>query len=195
MPRTAFLAVLLLALTVPLAADVYIEYDHNADFTQYETWHFEDSELSVSQQVPRMDARIKSQIADTLMKRGRRPSNGDLVVTYHVTTSQNTRVDTMYLPGFGYGAGWGAGYYAPGYGGGAWGTSASTVTSYTTGTLIIDVYDAAKKELIWRGTVTDLSPIEDPDKARARVDKVMQKFAKKWEKMKQEDGIKTRGDL
>ena len=191
--RTLIFALVLALLATSASAGIYINYDRGADFTKYETWYFQDSELSIGKQVPRMDARLKSQIADTLMKRGRRPSNADLVVTYHVTTQENTRVDSMYLSGYGYGSGWGPGYYSSGYGGG-WGTSTSMISNYTTGTLVIDVYDTETKELIWRGTVTDLSPIENPDKARAKVDKIMKKLASKWEKMKKEDGIQTRDD-
>ena len=111
------------------------------------------------------------------------------MVTYHVTTQENTRVDTMYLPGYGYGPGWGPGYVSSGYGYGGWGTSASVVSSYTTGTFLLDVYDAETKKLIWRCTVTGLSPIENPDKARAKIDKVMAKIAKQWEKLKKKDGL------
>lgn len=194
MQRTLTFSTILLYLALSPAvatAAIYIEYDRNVDFSKYETWNFEESEMSIGEQVPRMDARIKSQIADTLMKRGRRPSGGDLVVTYHLVTKENTQVNTMYLSGYGYGAGWGAGYYAPGYGSG-WNTSVSSLSTYTTGTFVVDVYDAKSKELIWRGTATDISPIAEPDKARAKVDQVMKKLASKWEKMKKEDGIKTR---
>jgi hypothetical protein len=42
---------------------------------------------------------------------------------------------------------WGYGYRGHG-----WGGSDLTVRSYTEGTLLIDIIDPAKNELIWRGT-------------------------------------------
>ena len=48
--------------------------------------------------------------------------------------------------------------YGYGYGhwGGYYGGSNVTVTNYTEGTLLIDMIDTEKNQLVWRGTVVDV---------------------------------------
>jgi hypothetical protein len=39
--------------------------------------------------------------------------------------------------------------------GGMGGTSTTTVDEYTVGTLVVDIFDAKSKQLVYRGTATD----------------------------------------
>jgi hypothetical protein len=91
---------------------------------------------------------------------------GDLIVTLFIVTEEKTETKaTTYATGgvsyggyggYGYG-GYGSYYgYGPGYG---WGTGMGTSTVYTqevykAGSLIIDIYDAKKEELIYEAIVT-----------------------------------------
>ena len=76
-------------------------------------------------------------------------SDPDLFITYHMTTQDNTVFSTT---GFGYGgmgAGWGR------WGGGmSMGSSTTTATTFTEGTLIVDAYGPDDKQMVWRGTGT-----------------------------------------
>jgi hypothetical protein len=80
-------------------------------------------------------------------------------------------VDTTHY-GYGYGAGW----YWRGYGGIS--SSTSRVRTYKEGTLIVDIYRAAEKELIWRGTVTG-TVSENPQKEK-NINKGVAKVFKKF---------------
>ena len=57
---------------------------------------------------------------------------------------------------------------------------ATTITRtqfFTTGTLVIDVFDAGKKELVWRGAAQgEVKDIRDADKRNARVVDVVKKI-------------------
>jgi len=80
-------------------------------------------------------------------------SNPDFCVAYYASTNQKLDV-TYWDYGYawrphwwsGWGRRWGRGW------GGDWGMqSAPTVTQYTEGTVIVDVFDPKTKELLWRG--------------------------------------------
>ena len=71
-------------------------------------------------------------------------SGGDLWVAAHPRLSRETQVNT-------YNTGWGYGYGWYGYGG----MATTTVTQIPVGTLLIDLVDAKKKELVWRGVASD----------------------------------------
>jgi hypothetical protein len=70
----------------------------------------------------------------------------------------------------GYGRGWG------GYGyGGMGGTT--DVYQYDETTLVIDMYDASKKEMVWRGTVTGVVKDEpDQEKQQENINNVVSKM-------------------
>jgi hypothetical protein len=70
--------------------------------------------------------------------------NADFGVALYFSTKTKTNVQS-YGYGYGYGGYWGRPGYGPGYGG-------VDVTQYDEGTLVIDIIDMAKKELVWRGT-------------------------------------------
>jgi len=63
----------------------------------------------------------------------------------------------MYTTGWGYG-GWGYGPYRRfGYGYGFWpGWGYSGTYTYHEGTIIIDIVDSGKRQLVWRGVVTSV---------------------------------------
>ena len=72
-------------------------------------------------------------------------------------------------------------FYSGGYGGygwrgmGGWASTSTTVSEYTVGTLVVDIFDAKSKELLFRGTASD----ELSDKA----EKNQKKLAKASDKM------------
>jgi hypothetical protein len=80
---------------------------------------------------------------------------GDLVISIFITLDNKTSY-TAYTDHYGgwagYGGGWGYSGFGYGYGYGP-GFSTTTVTenNYQEGTLIIDIFNAADKKLIWQG--------------------------------------------
>jgi hypothetical protein len=80
------------------------------------------------------------------------------------------------------GYGYGGGYYGRGAGMGmSMGTSTSRVVTYDKGTLIIDIWDADEKKLVWRGSTTD-TVSDNPKKMEKRLKKMLDKLVKVWHK-------------
>ncbi len=141
----------LAALLVPLAAlacsslRVSEDFDPAEDFSTYRTFTW----LPVPQQPtgdyrvdnPLLDSRIRTAVERHLSARGfqkvedRAP---DFYVAYHLNVEEKIDVRTVNR---GYVDYWG--YYA------SW--PETRVTQYDEGTLIIDVANARKKQLVWRG--------------------------------------------
>ena len=96
---------------------------------------------------PLVHNRIVAAIEAELAAKGltKNDASPDIVVVYHVAFDKKQDI-TSYSTGGGYG---GYGYR---YGGG-WGTTTTDVrvNEILVGTLVIDVADAAKKEVVWRG--------------------------------------------
>jgi hypothetical protein len=77
------------------------------------------------------------------------PDQADFVVTYYVSLSSQLR---MYSTGWGYGLGYGP-YWRYGYG--YWpGWGYAGVSTYHESTVIIDIIDRAKGQLVWRGSIS-----------------------------------------
>jgi len=59
------------------------------------------------------------------------------------------------------------------------GTAQTTVSEYTVGTLVVDIFDAKSKQLVFRGTATDeLS--DKPEKNVKKVEKAAEKMFKNF---------------
>ena len=149
-----------------------VDYDRTADFSGIKSYawagrqHPEVSDLT--------HKRILGAVGGQLELKGvaRVDSDPDVYVTYHGDDNERTVVDTTHH-GYGYGAGW----YWGGYGGMS--TSTSHVRTYTEGTLIIDIYSASAKELIWRGTVTG-TVSDNPQTNEKNINKGVAKVFKKF---------------
>jgi hypothetical protein len=62
----------------------------------------------------------------------------------------------------------------------------TTAHTYEQGTLIVDIWDAKDKKLIWRGTATAVVP-EDPEKSAKLINKMLKKMIAKYDKMRKKD--------
>jgi hypothetical protein len=125
------------------AQQVKTDYDRGANFGQYKTYSWA--------QVKTKDAldvdRIKTAVNAALAAKGwtQVDSGGDVsIVAIEITQNQQT-LNTFY-DGFGGGWGWRR------FGGGGFGEATTTTETYKVGTLIVDLFDAKTKQLIWRGT-------------------------------------------
>ena len=163
---------LLLLFTVACDLKTSVDYDRNADFSNVETYAWAGRQHPEVSDI--VHKRILGAIDSQLELKGMKmvESDPDVYVTYHGDDNEQVVVDTTHY-GYGYGGGW----YWGGYGG--MGTSTSRVRTYKEGTLIVDIYKAAEKELIWRGTVTGTvsdNPKENEKKINKGVAKVFKKY-------------------
>jgi len=136
------------------------DYDTGVDFTALHSYDWVPSPKIKSgdpqiQYGSLMEARVKRLVEEQLTHKGyvQAIAQPDFLVTYHVAVEDKVSV-TYINELYGYGPGWGAGYgrsiHRYGYPG-----SATMVSEYQQGTLLLDVVLAENKQLIWRGSATD----------------------------------------
>ena len=174
MKNAISLLVLGLAFAAPLAAqEVHVDYDRTGRFSWYKTFAWAESEeTSLKGHYDLMHSRIKNAIEHHLSQ-GRLVENNedpDLYVTYHASSCEAVSINTTNF-GYGYGPGW--------YWGGGMGTSTTQVRTYTVGTLIVDIWDAKAKELVWRGIASDTLS-EDPQKNQKIAAKALAKMFERY---------------
>ena len=152
------------------AQQVKTDYDRSANFTQYKTYSWE--------QVKTKDAldagRIKSAVNAVLATKGwtQVDSGGDVsIVAMEITQNQQT-LNTFYN-GFGGGWGWRR------FGGGGFGEATTTTDTYKVGTVVVDLFDAKTKQLLWRGTSSDTLS-NNSDKNIKNLDKGVEKMFKNF---------------
>ena len=140
MKRTALLlAGLLLAPIVLVAQKTSFDYDKTANFGAMKTYALKDGTTTGD---PLIDKRIVAAIEAELAAKGltAAASAPDVVVAYHIAFDKKQDI-TAYSTG-------GVGAYRWG---GGWGTTDVRVNEILMGTLVIDVADAKKNEIVWRG--------------------------------------------
>ena len=97
------------------------------------------------------------------------------MVVLHGATEKQRTLNTFYSGMGGYG-----GYGYRGWGGGmGMGTATTTTSEYLVGTLVVDIFDAKTKALMYRGTATDeLS--DKPEKNQKKLAKASDKLFKNF---------------
>jgi hypothetical protein len=128
------------------AGQVKTDYDRDVNFGQYKTYTWE----QVKTQDPLDVDRIESGVNAALAAKGwtQVDSGGDVsVMAMEITHDQQT-LNTFY-EGFGGGWGWRR------FGAGGFGEATTTTETYKVGTLVVDLFDAKTKQLIWRGNSSD----------------------------------------
>jgi hypothetical protein len=162
-----------------MAQDVRYNFLPGTDFSQYKTYKW----VRVpNAQYPNqiLDAQIMQSIDAQLGMKGLTKTEGDtadLIVAYQAAVNQEKQWNSYSTGGdmWGYGrwGGWG------GYGGMQ--TTTTTSKTINIGTLNLDIYDAAKKEQIWRGEASKtLGSGKDPAKVKKNLDKAMAKMLKNY---------------
>lgn len=190
--RLTALLVLMLALAVApaFAQKVYIDYDKEYDRDIKTFAWAKTPETSVEDANPLLHSRIVNSIEHVLTTGGLREVEGDpdVYVTYHTSTKEQMNLNTTNF-GYGYPGGWGWGGYWGGYGGMGMSSSSTTVSTYELGTLVIDVWDRASEKLVWRGTAANMTVSPNAEKMGKRIDKAIAKMMKKWQKIKEKEGL------
>jgi uncharacterized protein DUF4136 len=156
------------------------DYDSTVDFTQFKTFEYYGWAKESNKILNQLEQeRIENAFGKELRARGlsgvEKGDGGDLIITLYVVTEQktsttaNTTTTGMGMGGYGYGGYHG---YGPAYGWGGSSMHSSTTTyserDYTVGTIVIDVYDAKEKKLIWEsigsGTIKESKTSEEKER-------------------------------
>jgi hypothetical protein len=169
-----FIAVLL-APALILAQKVSYDFDKTANFAGFKTYAQKDG-TKVGQ--PLIDDRIVAAIDAELAAKGLTKSDSpDVFVVYHVAFDKQKDIST-------YSTGYAGGYGPYGWGwGGGWGGGSTTtqVRDILVGTLIIDVADAKKGQLAWRGMgVKEVNTQAKPEKRDKSISEAVKKIFKNY---------------
>ena len=166
----ALMAIMLLFAGKSSAQQVKTDYDRGANFGQYKTYSWAQVKTKEALDVDR----IKTAVNAALAAKGwtRVDSGGDVsIVAMEITRNQQT-LNTFY-DGFGGGWGWRR------FGGGGFGEATTTTETYKVGTLVVDLFDAKTKQLLWRGTSSDTLS-NNSDKNIKNLDKGVEKMFKNF---------------
>ncbi|HKD07223.1 MAG TPA: DUF4136 domain-containing protein [Bryobacteraceae bacterium] len=161
------------------AQDVRYNYASGTNYSKYHNYRW--SPCKGADQLDQIqDQQVKAAIDAELTKKGLQRTdaeNADLIVCYQVSVGQEKQF-TTFDSGWGPGPGWGRGWY--GYGGGG-GISTTTSSTIQIGQLDFDMYDAAAKQLVWRGTASKtLDPKAKPEKRQKNLAKACAKMFKNY---------------
>jgi len=169
--QITFLAALFLMAACAYGQDVHYNYDRSANFATYKTYQW--VEIPGGAMPDRLiDRAIKQAADEQLAQKGLAEveANADLYIGYQVVINLEKSVD-LWSTGIGPG-GW------DGWGDRSVRGQTSTVP---VGILLVDLYDAAKKQLVWRGDAVKTIDLKtDPDKNYKNLQKVMAKLFKNY---------------
>lgn len=161
------LTVAVIGCHVALAQDVRYNFMPGTDFSKYHTykWVTIDGGTHPNQIV---DAEIKQAVDSQLAMKGLTKTDSDkadLYVGYQIAVDQEKQWN-----GFGMGGGlrWG-------------GMATATSSTINVGSLVLDIYDAAKKQLVWTGNASKtIDPSSNQEKNQQRLAKAMAKLLKHY---------------
>ena len=151
--RLAGLAVLLVLVGSCSTVSYVVDRDERADFSSYSSFAWFELAEGPRRGAPPVPAntlieeRIRRAVTAELAGMGLAAAavgEADLLVTFHVALRERLSVQHL---------GWGHPYrgccgWGPGFG---WGGGATAVRSHTEGSLVVDVIDARRRQLVWRG--------------------------------------------
>jgi hypothetical protein len=155
------------------AAQVRVDFDHGVHFSGYKTYSWapgDDSAQDVLFPNQIMRERIACDIEESLAAKGlkRVASGGDLLVSYGVGVKEVPQFTTFYDgPGWGWGWGWSGGF------------STTTVQTIYEGTLVLNMVDARRKQLVFEGTSTETissKPEKNTRKLAKAVNEIFEKY-------------------
>lgn len=152
-PTLSYMLFFLALLGSAFAQQVQTDFDHQANFSQYKTYCWQEIKPPNSL----WDARIKTAVGAQLSAKGwtQVNSGGDVAIVAIKTTQTQRTLHTFYDNYGDFGGGWGwRGFGGGGFGG--FGESDTTEQDYKDGTLVVDLFDTRTKQLIWRASAEDM---------------------------------------
>lgn len=147
--------------TIVHAQKVDVDSDSSAPFATYKTYAWT---AGTPAPHPLGEDRIHAMVNAHLAAEGLMEveSAPDVFVTTHVITNDRREI------------------VASGFGGGGFGGFGSaTVGTYVEGTLVVDLYDASTKKLVWRGVATATAS-HKAEKNTSKINKALDKMFEKY---------------
>jgi hypothetical protein len=177
MKTIRFVLPALLLASIALAQDVRYNFDPQADFAKYKTYRWAKHPQSVDVNeltLGTLGSALDTELAAKGLSKTDAPT-ADLVMVYQIAMRQEREI-TSYDSSWGYGPGWRGGWYGSGGG-----ISTATTSTISIGSLALDMYDAPKKQLVWRGVAEKaLDATAKPDKQRKNAAKGAKKLLKNY---------------
>jgi hypothetical protein len=173
-------AALVLALAAPAAhaQKVYVDYDGATAFSQLRTFQLVETNEDLRDFSNVLHGKVFSTIARYLSEGGmtRVEQDPDVYVAYFTADRGHLRLilddlDYTYGDSFEHGEYWEGGV----------GTRTPDTFTFEEGTLVIDVWEAETKRLIWRGIATAALG-KTTDKNVGKLEKALKKIFERWEK-------------
>jgi len=133
-----------LATSLLLALQTSTEFNSKTDFSKLKTWSWGQADVPDN---PVAEKRIRDSVEAQLASKGwtkTETGTGDAVVSVHGVVKDTDNYDVLY-------SGWAPGWNWSGVGVGS-GVGTTVQSRVRSGTLVLDVFDAASKSLVWRGT-------------------------------------------
>ncbi len=131
------------------------DFDHAVNFRAYKTWAWYPKQANDTEGGPARgyesftDQRIRDAVTKDLTAKGLTEVAGNASPDVYVAYSVRVENKQQIAGGYPYG---GYPYYGYGYGFGGYPYGGARAYNYKAGTVIIDIVDAKRKELAWRGT-------------------------------------------
>jgi Domain of unknown function (DUF4136) len=168
--RAALTGCLLMLPALAIAQDVKIDFDKAFNFATVKTYSIKigtpwGNDLS--------QRRVLTEFDEAIAAKGwTKAAEGaaDIQVLLHGATQTKHNATTFY-------SGTGGGYGYRGFGGTA--TASTMVSEYRVGTLVVDMFDAKSKNLVFRGTAED-EISDNPEKNAKKLEKASAKMFKNF---------------
>jgi len=159
--------------------DIRADYDKAADFGKYRTYGFVAQAGTDSGDFRSLSTQLLQNAAARQMEqRGyTRGDSPDLVINF--TGQLEEKVDVQSTPAPYYGPGWGyGGWYGAPYGG--WGGTEVTTRRYNVGTLVIDVVDREKRQVVFQGAISGVVTKEMQQNREASINRAVEGIFMKY---------------
>ena len=157
-------ALLLLTPVTSTAQDVRYNFMPKTDFSRYRTYKWVKIGNAHPDQI--MDAEIKQSVDSQLAAKGMTKTDSDkadLYIGYQTAVDQEIQWDAWGTRSFGSGMG-------------SW-----TSSTISIGTLVLDMYDPGREQLVWTGQATKtIDPSTNPEKNLKNLDKAVAKLLKNY---------------
>ena len=157
-------ALLLLTAVTLTAQDVRYNFMPKTDFSKYRTYKWVKIGDAHPDQI--LDAEIKQSVDSQLAAKGMTKTDSDkadLYIGYQTAVDQEIQWDA-----------WGARSFGSGMG--SW-----TSSTISIGTLVLDMYDPGREQLVWTGQATKtIDPSSNPEKNLKNLDKAVAKLLKNY---------------
>jgi hypothetical protein len=173
------IGVVLLVTGSAASQDVRYNFDKHSDFSTFKTYKWVKLKDAVKVN-DIVEKQIIAAVDSELATKGLSKVDGDdadLYIGYQAAVGEEKQF-TSYSSDWGYGGGW---YRGGWYGGSGMSTSTGQTSTIYVGQLALDMYDSAKKDLVWRGVASKtIDAKAKPEKQEKNLKKAVAKLLKKY---------------